>query len=126
MRSWRGTLVLQAVDEIGRLSGRSADVRRFRPNVVLRSLRPEPFQEDDWVGRVLSFGEGDEAPAIAVTMRDLRCSMVNIDPDTAAIAPEILKAVVGANENIAGVYGAVIRIGRLSVGQTVFLSSSGR
>jgi uncharacterized protein YcbX len=109
------------VREIGRLAGRSADVRRFRPNVVVRSLRSVPFQEDEWVGGVLSFGEGDDAPAVTVTMRDARCSMVNFDPDSASPAPEVLKAVVGANQNNAGVYGAVTRIGRLAVGQTIFL-----
>jgi len=109
------------VREIGRLAGRSADVRRFRPNVVVRSLRSAPFQEDEWVGGVLSFGEGDDAPAVTVTMRDARCSMVNFDPDSASPAPEVLKAVVGANQNNAGVYGAVTRIGRLAVGQTIFL-----
>src|SRR6266516_7996771 len=82
------------VREIGRLAGRSPDVRRFRPNVVVRLLRSGPFQEDEWVGGVLSFGEGEDAPAIAVTMRDLRCSMVNLDPDSAASAPEMQKAVV--------------------------------
>src|SRR5436189_5691418 len=59
------------VREIGRLAGQSPDVRRFRPNVVVRSLRPGPFQEDEWVGGVLSFGEEDDAPAITVTMRDV-------------------------------------------------------
>src|SRR5690242_7078898 len=58
------------VREIGRLAGRSLDVRRFRPNVLVRLLRPAPFQEDEWVGSVLSFGEGEDAPAIAGTMRD--------------------------------------------------------
>jgi uncharacterized protein YcbX len=112
------------VREIGRLAGRSLDVRRFRPNVLLRLLRPGPFQEDEWVGGVLSFGEGDQAPAIAVTMRDLRCSMVNLDPDSASPAPEVMKAVVRANQNNAGIYGAVIRTGRLSVGQAVFLRAA--
>jgi uncharacterized protein len=107
--------------EIGRLAGRSPDARRFRPNVLVRSLRSIPFQEDEWVGSVLSFGEGDDAPAIAVTMRDVRCSMVNLDPDSARPAPEVLKAVVRANENNAGVYGVVTRIGRLAVGQTILL-----
>ena len=109
------------VREIGRLAGRSLDVRRFRPNVVVRLLRSAPFQEDEWVGGVLSFGEGNDAPAIAVTMRDERCSMVNLDPDSATPAPEVLKAVVRAHQNTAGVYGAVTRIGRLAVGQTIFL-----
>jgi len=109
------------VREIGRLAGRSPDVRRFRPNVVVRLLRAAPFQEDEWVGDVLSFGEGDEAPAITVTMPDVRCSMVNLDPDSASSAPEVLKAVVRANDNNAGVYGTVTRMGRLAVGQTLFL-----
>ena len=112
------------VREIGRLAGMSLDVRRFRPNVVVRLLRSVPFQEDEWVGGVLLFGEGDDAPAIAVTMRDLRCSMVNLDPDSASPAPEVMKAVVRRNQNNAGIYGAVTRIGRLVVGQTIFLRAA--
>jgi hypothetical protein len=87
-------------------------------------LRSVPFQEDEWLGSVLSFGEGDDAPAITVTMRDVRCSVVNFDPDSASPAPEVLKAVVRANQNNAGVYGAVTRIGRLAVGQTIFLRTA--
>jgi hypothetical protein len=112
------------VSEIGRLAGRSPDVRRFRPNVVVRLLRSGPFQEDAWVGGVLSFGEGNDAPAVAATMRDLRCAMVNFDPDTAAPAPEMMKAIVRVNQNYAGIYGAVTRIGRVAVGQTVLLRSA--
>jgi hypothetical protein len=109
------------VREIARLAGQPPDVRRFRPNIVVRLLRPAPFQEDEWLGGVLSFGEAADAPAITVTMRDVRCSMVNLDPDSASPAPEMLKAVVRANQNNAGIYGAVTRIGRLAVGQTIFL-----
>jgi uncharacterized protein YcbX len=124
-----GSLSVIAVDtvrEIGRLAGRNLDVRRFRPNVVVRLLRSVPFQEDEWLGGVLSFGEEEDAPAITVTTRDVRCSMVNFDPDSAGSAPEVLKAVVRANQNTAGIYGAVTRIGRLAVGQTVRLSASTR
>jgi uncharacterized protein YcbX len=112
------------VREIGRLAGRSLDVRRFRPNVVVRLLRSVPFQEDEWLGGVLSFGEADDAPAITVTMRDVRCSMVNLDPDSASPAPEVMKAVVRAHQNTAGIYGAVTRIGRLAVGQTILLRAA--
>ena len=114
------------VREISRLAGQTPDVRRFRPNVVVRLLRPVPFQEDEWLGGVLSFGkkDDDDAPAITVTMRDLRCSMVNLDPDSASPAPEMLKAVVRAHQNTAGIYGAVTRIGRLAVGQTVLLRAA--
>jgi uncharacterized protein YcbX len=112
------------IREIGRLAGRSLDVRRFRPNILVRSLQSVPFHEDGWVGSVLSFGEGDDAPAIAVTMRDVRCSMVNLDPDSSSSAPEVMKAVVRANQNTAGIYSAVTRIGRVAVGQTVFLRAA--
>jgi uncharacterized protein YcbX len=130
------------VREIGRLAGltrdvqspgvQSLDVRRFRPNVVVRLLRPGPFQEDEWLGGVLSFGKNKKntddddapAPAITVTMRDVRCSMVNLDPDSASPAHEVLKTVVRAHQNTAGIYGAVARTGRLAVGQTVFLRAA--
>src|SRR5579859_6051387 len=112
------------VREIGRLAGRSLDTRRFRPNVVVRLLRSGAFQEDEWLNRVLSFGEGDDAPAIAVTMRDERCGMVNLDPDSAKSAPEVMKVIVRANQNNAGMYGAVIRTGRLAVGQAILLHST--
>lgn len=114
-------ITLDTIGEIGRLAGRSLDVRRFRPNIVVRSLRPVPFEENDWVGGVLAFGAGDEGPAVTVTMRDTRCSMVNFDPDSASSAPEVLKAVVGANQSKAGIYGTVTRSGELAVGQSIIL-----
>jgi uncharacterized protein YcbX len=113
-----------SVREIGRLAGRGLDVRRFRPNVVVRLRRSVPFQEDEWLGGVLSFGEGDEGPAVTVTMRDERCSMVNLDPDSAASASEVQKAIVRANQNNVGIYGVVTRIGRLVVGQTIYLRTA--
>jgi uncharacterized protein len=112
------------VDEIGRLAGRTPDVRRFRPNVVVRLLQSAPFQEDAWLGGVLTFGEGEDAPAVSVTMLDVRCSVVNLDPDSASPAPELLKAVVRAHQNTAGVYGTVIRIGQLAVGQIIRLQAA--
>jgi hypothetical protein len=113
--------------EIGRLAGLSLDVRRFRPNIVVRLLRPIPFQEDEWVGGVLAFGDDGDArndAAISVTMRDVRCSMVNLDPDTADHSPEVLKTIVRANQNNAGVYGAVTRTGQVAVGQRIFLRTA--
>jgi len=106
--------------EIGRLATQRPDARRFRPNIVIASQRSIPFEEDEWVGGVLSFGEETEAAAISVTMRDPRCSMVNLDPDSARPAPEVLKAVIRTRENNAGVYATVTRRGRLTVGQPAF------
>lgn len=109
------------VDALCRLAERSPDVRRFRPNILLRSTRALPFEEDQWVGGVLTFGDAADAPAVTVTMRDVRCAMVNLDPDGGRSAPEVMKACVRANDNNAGIYGTVTRTGRLAVGQTLFL-----
>jgi uncharacterized protein len=114
-------IAMDTVSEITRLAGLSPEVRRFRPNVLVRSLRTAPFQKDEWVGGTISFGDAHDPPAIAVTMRDVRCSIVNLDPDSARPAPEVLKAVVRANQNNAGIYGTVTRIGQLAVGQKIFL-----
>lgn len=108
------------VGEIGRLAAQRPDVRRFRPNILISSLKSVPFEEDDWVGGVLSFRETHEAAAIAVTNRDERCSMVNFDPGSARPDAQVLKAIVRARDNKAGVYGTVTRRGRLAVGQPVF------
>jgi uncharacterized protein YcbX len=54
-------------------------------------------------------------------MRDLRCVMINLDPDTAEADQRIMKAAIRLNENNAGAYGTVARTGRISVGQSVSL-----
>jgi uncharacterized protein YcbX len=112
------------VDEIARLAAQDPDVRRFRPNVLVTLSSAMPFAEDDWVGGVLTFGEADDAPAMSVTHRDERCAMVNFDPDSPRTTPEVLKAIVRERDNKAGVYGSVLRCGRLAVGQPVFFAAA--
>ena len=112
------------VGEVCGRAGLSADVRRFRPNILVRPARATPFDEDQWVGGALRFGEAEDAPRVAVTLRDLRCAMVCFDPDDAISTPAMLRSVVEANDNHAGVYCAVTRVGRLVVGQDVFLDRS--
>jgi uncharacterized protein len=104
---------------IAREVGHDADVRRFRPNVVIDTKDAQPFEEDRWVGKILEFGS--EGAAISVTMRDKRCVMMNLDPDTAEANAEVMKTVIRMNENHAGVYGTVVRTGELRVGQVVGL-----
>ncbi len=123
---------LGTVHCIARESGRGVDLcdlRRFRPNIVLETNSAEPFAEDKWVGRTLIFGEANSgvAPttAVGVTMRDERCVMVNLEPDTAAKDSEVMKTVIRLNQNYAGVYGTVIRAGELRVGQVVTLEAQG-
>ncbi len=112
------------VNEIARIAERSADARRFRPNILVRLHQSKAFEEDRWLGSVLRFGEAENAPSVAITMRDLRCAMINLDPDTATIETAWMKAAVRANQNNAGVYGTVTQTGRIGIGQPVFLQSA--
>ena len=114
-------IATDTVSEVGRLVGRSLDSRQFRPNIVVRLLERGAFQEDQWVGNTLAFGEEEDAATVAVTMRDLRCAMVSLDPNTAVSSPEVLKVIASANQTFAGIYAAVTRSGRLSVGQALVL-----
>lgn len=112
---------------IGREAELDLDRRRFRANIVLETHDPEPFLEDGWVGGTLLFGEHEPTPAVSVTMQDLRCMIINLDPDTARQDARVMKTVVRLNANNAGVYGTVLRTGTIRVGQGVSLvPSSGR
>jgi uncharacterized protein YcbX len=114
-------ITLGTVRSIGREAGHDLDIRRFRPNLVIDSKDAQPFEEDQWVGKVLEFGSEGTGPAISVTLRDPRCVMINFDPDTAAADANIMQTVIRLNDNHAGVYATVIRTGELRVGQVVVL-----
>jgi uncharacterized protein len=118
------SVVSQAtVQGIVRESGRSIDLRRFRPNIVLETESTQPFLEDNWVGRTLLLGEGNNGPAVRITMKDERCVMVNFHPDTVERDSEVMKTIVRLNGNYAGVYATVIRLGERRVGQRVTLEA---
>jgi len=112
---------LATISAIGREVGEDLDTRRFRANIVIASDSTEPFLEDSWVGGRLVFGNNQAGPMVDVTMCDLRCVMINLDPDTAQQDPGVMKAAVRLNNNNAGVYGTVARTGQISVGQPVSL-----
>lgn len=112
---------LATISAIGREAGQTLDTRRFRANVVIASETPEPFLEDGWIGGRLVFGSFETGPVVNVAQRDLRCVMINLDPETAQPDPRIMKAAVRLNDNNAGAYGTVARTGQISVGQSVSL-----
>ena len=111
---------LATISGISREVGQDLDIRRFRANIVIKSDETEPFLEDGWIGGRLRFG-GDDGPVISLAMRDLRCVMINMDPDTAQQDPRVMKAAVRLNGNNAGAYATVARTGQISVGQAVSL-----
>jgi uncharacterized protein YcbX len=115
---------LATIAGIGREAGADLDRRRFRANILLETGSREPFHEDEWVGRVLVFGDGDLPPAASVTLRDMRCIMIDLDPETAARDARVQKTVVRLNENTSGVYATVVRSGTIRVGDRVYLASA--
>ena len=110
---------LATIAGIGREVGLELDRRRFRANILLETHSDEMLQEDAWVGRTLVFGDSDSGPAVSVTLRDLRCVMLNLDPDTSEKNADVMKTVVRLNENNAGVYATVVRTGTIHVGDLV-------
>lgn len=112
---------LATISAIGQEAGTDLDIRRFRANIVIASEATEPFLEDGWLGGRLVFGDKEVGPVVNMAMRDLRCVMINLDPDTAQQDPRVMKAAVRLNDNNAGAYGTVARTGQLSVGQSVSL-----
>jgi uncharacterized protein YcbX len=114
-------ITLGTIRSIARTADIDADVRRFRPNLLIDSKGAEPFEEDRWVGKILEFGSDGTGPAISVTLRDQRCVMINFDPDTAQANADVMNSVIRMNDNYAGVYGTVVRTGELRVGQAVSL-----
>jgi len=107
---------LATMRHLSEAAGVTVDVRRFRPNLVVETPGGQPFDEDRWVGRSLSCGGQATSPRIGVTMRDLRCVMLNLDPDTAAADARVLRTTARLNAACAGVYGVPLRTGTLAVG----------
>jgi uncharacterized protein YcbX len=112
---------LATIAGIGAEAGMDLDRRRFRANIMIETHDREPFLDDGWVGGTLVFGTSEPRPAICVTMRDVRCMMINLDPDTGRQDAQVLKTVVRLNTNNAGVYGTVVQTGALRVGDPVSL-----
>jgi uncharacterized protein YcbX len=112
---------LATIGGISRTAEVELDTRRFRANIVLETLDLEPFLEDKWVGGTLVFGDSQSAPRVRVTQRDVRCMMINLNPDTAKQDARVLKTAVQLNDNNAGVYGTVVQTGKIHVGQVVSL-----
>ena len=113
-------ITVATLRRLSEASGVPFDVRRFRPNILIETPDEQPFGEDRWVGRSLSCGGRPESALIGVTMRDLRCAMVNLDPDTARADPRLLKTTAQLNEVYAGVYGVPVRTGTVSVGEGLY------
>ena len=109
----------QTVAQIAEESGTAADAWRFRPNLLVHLHSGEPFDELNWVGRILRVGTA----RIAITQVDQRCVMITLDPATGTASPSILRCVAQQHEGRAGVYGSVLTAGEVREGDAVSLES---
>jgi uncharacterized protein YcbX len=111
-----GTATLRWVEEM--LPGTVVDVRRFRPNLVVRT--EEPFIEEAWVGRAIRIG-GADGVELAVAAALPRCVMITSGQADLPHAPEVLKLLAmrsGDGPRLAVVAG-VVRPGVIAVGDAV-------
>ncbi len=119
-------LTTQAVAGLEGPAGRPLDPLRFRPNLLIEATGGAAdgaaVPENAWVGRVLQVG----TLQLRVDKPDGRCAVVNVDPATTAVDPAVLRAVARERGGCLGVYGSVVRPGRVAVGDTVWECGSGK
>ncbi len=95
------------------------DKRRFRANIYFNfAASGGGFAEDEMVGRRLRIGS---KATLMVLERDPRCKMISLDPETGEHNPEVLRKVVQAHDNFAGVYCAALVEGLLKKGDRIEL-----
>ena len=107
---------IQTAQRLGEELGTDLDKRRFRANIFMDLASSSGFAEDEFVGRTLRLGP---RAVISVLLRDPRCAMITIDPDTAERDTAILGRVTKAHDGKAGVYGAVLVEGVVRVGDDI-------
>ena len=106
------SLVSQAtLDHLSELAGKTVDVRRFRPNIVLDGV--PAWGEFDWVGKEMQLGTA----RIAITARINRCLNIDVDPETGerdiALLPVLQKHF---QHTQTGVLAQVITSGTVAIG----------
>jgi hypothetical protein len=105
---------LQTVAAIGELVGRELDPRRFRQTIVI-DAPGGAFAEEALLGRSIQVGDA----RLRLSMRDVRCMVVNFDPDSAERDPQVLRAVARHRDTCVGVYATVETPGAVRAGDPV-------
>ncbi len=109
------------VRQLGERVGATLDPLRFRPNILVETVEGRPFEEEDWLGGLLRFGEREDGARIRANRKDPRCMMVNLDPERAEQNPAVLRAIVRERDTCAGLYATTEGVGSVRVGDPVYL-----
>jgi MOSC domain-containing protein len=102
-----------SVAAVGEARDEPVDVARFRANILVDGL--PAFAEDAWIGRRLAIGTA----VLRVDAVSPRCVMVNAGTADLPAQPGNLAAIGRLTDGRLGVVAAVVRPGRISVGDTV-------
>ncbi len=101
---------IQTVRQLSGEVGTALDKRRFRANIYLDLDNVPGFAEDAYVGRTVRIGA---RTTLAVLLRDPRCKMITLDPDTAQPDPEVIRCLARSHDTKAGLYAAVLEEGTI-------------
>ena len=105
---------LASVADLARVVGRAPDPLRFRANLYLEGAAP--WEEANWVGRVLEIG-GIRAKAVDLIER---CAATNVDPETAERDLNLPLALQrGFGHCQMGLYLRVLEAGTLKLGDSL-------
>ena len=78
----------------------------------------EPFYEEKLVGESIQIGNN---VILHIAKSNIRCIIINIDPETAEKDPSVLKTVSKLHDVKFGIYGDVRSCGIVETGNTIFL-----
>jgi uncharacterized protein YcbX len=83
-----------SIKAIEKKYGKEIDPRQFRMNVYIETEVGLPYEEENWLGKVITFGERENSAKILGFKLDERCATINLHPETGKVEAGVLKALV--------------------------------
>ena len=116
-------LLILTTNSLNRLQqltkGTVIDERRFRPNLLIDADELEVgFIEERWRDQFLEIGD----TIIKLTLPCPRCVMTTIAFQDLKKAPQIMRTLVQENHHKLGIYGEVIKPGKIQIGDQAHLT----
>jgi uncharacterized protein YcbX len=116
-------LLILTTNSLNRLQqltkGTVIDERRFRPNLLIDADELEVgFIEERWRDQFLEIGD----TIIKLTLPCPRCVMTTIAFQDLKKAPQIMRTLVQENHHKLGIYGQVVKPGKIQIGDQAHLT----